>query len=99
MDIIFAFLTRDIFDNCVKNCLIKDNTKSKDDCSKYCLRPFKYEIYDNTNKICYQSCEEINKYEFIDNKGNYMCIDDCKKINKINDKNKCIDICPQNKIK
>ena len=45
------------------------------------------------------NCEEINKYEFIDNKGNYMCIDDCKKINKINDKNKCIDICPQNKIK
>ena len=95
----YNFLTRDIFDNCVKNCLIKDNTKSKDDCIKYCLRPFKYEIYDNTNKICYQSCEEINKYEFIDNKGNYMCIDDCKKINKINDKNKCIDICPQNKIK
>ena len=95
----YNFLTKDIFSKCIQNCLNNDNTKNKDDCTKDCLRPFKYEIYNNPNKICYQSCEEINKYEFIDDKGNYMCIDDCKTINKINDKNKCIDICPQNKIK
>ena len=38
-----------------------------------------------------------NKFEYKDKNGNYLCVDNCKSINKIRDENKCVNQCPFNK--
>ena len=88
----FNFMTKNIFSTCVQNCLNNDNTKTENDCEKDCLRPYKFK-YENK---CYQSCEN-NKYEYIDDQRNYLCIDTCKSVNKIFYENNCINKCPENK--
>ena len=91
----YNFLTKDIFSSCVQTCLTNDNTKEENDCIEKCLIPFKFRLEDNSNKICYQSCKELNKYEYIDENGNYLCVDNCKNHNQILHENKCINKCPK----
>lgn len=88
-------LTQNIFSKCVVNCENNDNTKQEDDCIKECLIPFKFKLKDNSNKLCYQTCKEMNKYEYIDDEGNYLCVDNCKDLDKILYKNKCVNKCPK----
>ena len=93
----FYKFTKDIFSSCVQLCLDNDNTKEESDCINDCSRPFKYKLNDDSDKKCYQSCEEIGKYEYIDENNNFLCVDSCKELNKILYKNKCIDRCPNDK--
>ena len=88
-------LTKDIFTSCVQNCMNNDNTKNEQDCTNECLKPFKFA--DNVNKKCYQSCNDVGKYEYKDKEGNYLCVNNCKSINKVRDGNKCLNKCPFNK--
>lgn len=87
--------TKNIFSSCVQKCMNDDNTKNEQDCTNDCLRPFKFA--DNINRKCYQSCKDATKYEYKDKNGNYLCVDNCKSINKIRDENKCVNQCPFNK--
>lgn len=87
--------TKNIFSQCVQSCLNNDNTKTEEDCSNDCLKPFKFKLNNSSNKKCYQSCKELNKYEYIDNNGNYLCVDNCKALNKILYGNKCVNKCPK----
>ena len=86
--------TKNIFSICVQNCLNNDNTKQENDCINDCSKPFKYKEKDSTVKKCYQSCENLGKYEYIDENQNHFCVDNCKNLNKVLYKNKCIDKCP-----
>lgn len=93
----FNLMTKNLFSNCVNICMNEDNTKTENDCIEDCLRPFKYSLKDQSNKICYQSCQELNKYDYKDDEGNYLCIDNCKSVNKVLYNNKCLDKCPNDK--
>ena len=87
--------TKNIFSSCVQTCLNNDNTKTENDCSNNCLKPFKFKLNNNSDKKCYQSCQELNKYEYIDNTGNNLCVNNCKELNKVLYKNKCVNKCPK----
>ena len=93
----FNYMTKNLFSTCVTNCMNNDNTKSQNDCIEDCSKPFKYSLKDESNKICYQSCKEINKYDYEDQDGNYYCINNCKSVNKVLEGNKCLDKCPEAK--
>ena len=91
----YNFLTKDIFSSCVENCQINDNTKTENICIKECLLPFKFRLEDDSNKVCYQTCKELNKYEYIDEDGNHLCVDNCKQYNQVLHEDKCLEKCPK----
>ena len=88
----YNILTRNIFSTCIQNCINNDNTKNEQDCSNDCLLPFKFS--DETNKQCYQSCDGITKFEYKNFRGNYLCVDKCKDVNRVRYGNICVSKCP-----